>query len=156
MDWRLLDYAKDAEDTAAGLHIFKSEVPEYSKDIAAHMAELFAISAALHSLNESLEPSRYGRWVHRIMRDLEIVLPSLGYTLDAVNDMFGKSKKQSRQHPGAFPGTPPYSLIWEDTCADFKAEGIGLHARLQLYRSYLQDMNDVLKGYLPQEQLYTH
>jgi hypothetical protein len=146
MDWRLLDYAKDAEDTAAGLHIFKSEVPEYAKDITGHMAELFAISNALHTLNESLDLSRYGRWVGRIKRDMEIMLPSLGYTLDTVNDMFGKSKKQSRQHPGAFPGTPPYNLIWEDTLADFKAEGLPLHVRLELYRTYLQDMNDILKG----------
>lgn len=146
MDWQLLDYAKDAEDTAAGLHTFKGEVPEYSKDITGHMAELFAISTALHALDESLKPNRFGKWYHRIKKDLDIVLPSLGYTLDTINDMFGKSRQQSRQHPGAFPGTPPYNLIWEDTLADFKAEGIALHVRLENYRSYLQDMNDILKG----------
>lgn len=147
MDWRLLDYAKEAEDTAAGLHIFLDEIPQYSKDITGDIAELFAISSALRTLNESLELSRYGRWAGRVLRDLEVVLPSLGHTLDDVRDMFSKSKKKSRQHPGAFPGTPPYARIWEDTCADFIAEGIALPVRLELYRTYLQGIYDVLKGY---------
>lgn len=146
MDWRLLDYAKEAEDTAAGLHVFLSEIPQYSKDITGDIAELFAISNALHTLNEGLELSRYGRSAGRILRDLEVILPSLGHTLDDVRDMFSKSKKKSKQHPGAFPGTPPYHLIWEDACAEFKVQGITLPVRLELYRTYLQAMFDMLKG----------
>lgn len=149
MDWRLLDYAKDAEDTAAGLHIFLNEIPQYSKDITGNIAELFAISSALHTLNENLELSLYGRWSGRILRDLEIVLPSLGYTLEELKNMFGKSRKQSKLAPGAFPGTPPYHLIWEDTCTDFEDEGIALPMRLELYRIYLHGIDDVLKGYDP-------
>jgi hypothetical protein len=147
MDWRLEEYAQEATDTAAGLHVFLSEIPQYSKDITGIIAELFAISNGLHALNESLELSRYGRWQGRVVRDLNIVLPSLDYTLDDVRDMFSKSKRQSKQHPGAFPGTPPYSLIWEDALAEFKDQGLSLPTRLEYYRTYLQSMNDVLKGY---------
>jgi hypothetical protein len=147
MEWRLLEYAKDAEDTAAGLHIFLSEIPQYSKDITGDIAELFAISNALHTLHEALQPSRYGRYSPRILRDLDITIPSLGYTLDDVKGMFSKSKKKSKQLPGAFPGTPQYNLIWEDACANFKAEGVALPLRLELYRTYLQAIYDLLKGY---------
>lgn len=146
MDWRLLDYAKEAEDTAAGLHVFLSEVPQYGKDITGQIAELFAISNALRTLNEALELSRYGRWQGRILRDLEIALPSLGHTLDDVGEMFSKSKRQSKQHPGAFPGTPQYTVIWEDALADFKKEGLTLPMRLEYYRTFLQRLHDILKG----------
>lgn len=147
MEWRLLEYAKDAEDTAAGLHIFLSEIPEYSRDITGDIAELFAISNALRTLHDGLLPSsRYSRYSTRILRDLDIAIPSLGYTLDDVKDMFSKKKKKSKQLPGAFPGTPQYNLIWEDACDSFKAEGVALPVRLELYRSYLQFIFDYLKG----------
>ena len=146
MDWRLLDYAKEAEDTASGLHVFLDEIPQYRKDITGDIAELFAISNALHVLNEALELSRYGRYSGRILRDLEVCLPSLGHTLDDVRDMFSKSKKGKHTAPGAFPGTPPYAVIWEDVLADLKAQGISLPVRLELFRTYLQGMYDALKG----------
>jgi len=144
-DWRLLDYAKEAEDTASGLHVFLSEIPQYSKDITGDIAELFAISNALHVLHEGLELSHYGRYSGRILRDLEVVLPSLGHTLDDLRTMFTK-KRSGRQAPGAFPGTPPYHLIWEDALADMKAQGIALPNRLELYRSFLQELFIILKG----------
>jgi hypothetical protein len=146
MDWQLLDYAKDAEDTASGLHVFLSEIPEYRKDITGDIAELFAISNSLHVLHEALEPSRYGRFQGRIVKDLDVCLPSLGYTLDDVRDMFSKKKVKRRTAPGAFPGTPPYSDLWEDSLADLKAQGISLPVRLELFRSYLQGMYDALRG----------
>ncbi len=146
MDWRLLDYAKKAEATAAGLHLFLSEIPQYSKDITGDIAELFAISNALHVLHEDLDLSRFGRYAGRILRDLDICLPSLAYTLDDIRDISNKSKRNSRQHPGAFPGTPPYAQIWEDARADLKAQGIGLPVRLEMYRTYLQGLHDMLKG----------
>jgi hypothetical protein len=145
MDWRLLDYAKEAEDTASGLHVFKDEIPRYAKDITGDIAELFAISNALHQLHEGLELSRYGRYAGRILRDLDVVLPSLGHTLDDIRDMFSKSKTK-KQHPGAFPGTPPYNEIWEDHCNDLKSQGMSLPIRLELYRTFLQGLFDTLKG----------
>lgn len=147
MDWQLLDYAKEAEDTASSLALILGEIPHYRKDITGDIAELFAISSALHELHEALERSRHGRRSSRIMRDLEVCLPSLGYTLDDVRDMFSKSKTK-RATPGAFPGTPPYAMVWEDALADMKAQGISLPVRLELFRTYLQGMNDVMKGYV--------
>lgn len=145
MDWRLLDYAKEAEDTASGLHVFLGEIPQYRKDITGDIAELFAISNALHVLHEALELSRFGRYQGRIWKDLEVCLPSLGYTLDDVREMFSK-KRSHRTAPGAFPGTPPYAVLWEDSLADIKAQGISLPVRLELFRTYLQIMYGVLKG----------
>lgn len=146
MDWRLLDYAKEAVDTATGLQTFMNEVPQYRKDITGDIAELYAISSSLHALHEALDPSRYGRNQSRIRTHLEVCLPSLGHTLDDVRDMFSKKKKNSRTAPGAFPGTPPYAVLWEDSLADFKAQGISLPFRLELYRTYLQNLDDHLKG----------
>ena len=148
MDWRLLDYAKEAADTASGLHVFLGEIPQYCKDITGDIAELFAISNALHVLHEALELSRYGRYSGRILKDLEVCLPSLGHTLDDVRDMFNKSKKRKQTAPGAFPGTPPHAVIWEDALADLKVQGISLPVRLELFRTYLQGMYDALKGWV--------
>ncbi|KAH7077965.1 hypothetical protein BKA63DRAFT_275736 [Paraphoma chrysanthemicola] len=155
MDWRLLDYAKEAEDTASGLHVFLGEIPQYRKDITGDIAELFAISNALHVLHEALELSRYGRYQSRILKDLEVCLPSLGHTLDDINDMFSKKRKNSRLAPGAFPGTPPYAVLWEDSLADMKGQGISLPVRLELFRSYLQGMYDAVKGEEDEEELHS-
>lgn len=146
MDYRLLEYAKDANDVAAGLQIFLEEIPQYAKDITGNMAELFAISNALHVLHEGLELSRFGRYVGEIVADLDIVIPSLGHTLYDVRHMFGKSKRSSRQHPGAFPGTPQYNIIWDDMCVDLKEQGVTLPARLEMYRNFLQGLYDILRG----------
>ncbi|KAK3203388.1 hypothetical protein GRF29_112g1144737 [Pseudopithomyces chartarum] len=146
MDWRLLDYAKEAQDTATGLSTFLDEIPQYSKEIKGDIAELFAISSALDVLHEDLELSRYGRVAGRILRDLEICLPSLRYTLEDLRDIFTKSKRKARQHPGAFPGTPPYAQIWEDACDAMRDQGIPLNTRLEMYRNYLQGLHDILRS----------
>lgn len=145
MDWRLLDYAKDAEDTATGLGAFVSEIPQYRKDVTGDIAELYAISSALQTLHEALELSRPGRASGRILKDLDICLPSLGYTLDDVRNIFNKKKRRSGL-PGAFPGTPQYAEMWEDALDDFKDQGISLPKRLEYYRTYLQGMDDELRG----------
>ncbi|KAF1978659.1 hypothetical protein BU23DRAFT_449368 [Bimuria novae-zelandiae CBS 107.79] len=146
MDWKLREYAKEAQDTATGLSTFLGEIPQYSKEIKGDIAELFAISSALDVLHEDLELSRHGRRAGRILRDLEICLPSLGYTLDDLRNIFNKSKRKARQHPGAFPGTPPYAQIWEDACDEMRAQGIPLSSRLEMYRTYLQGLHDILRS----------
>ena len=145
-DYKLLDYAKNVEDAASGLSVFINEIPQYSTEITHDIAELFAISSALRTLHQDLALSRYGRYASRIYRDLDVCIPSLVFTLEEVNNMFSRSKRKQRQHPGAFPGTPPYAQLWEDACDDLKSEGIGLPARLAMYRTYLQRMSETLKG----------
>ena len=145
MDLRLLDYAKDAQDTATALSTFLGEIPEYSKEIKGDIAELFAISSALDVLHEDLALSRYGRQQHRIVHDLDICLPSLEYTLEDIRNIFNRSRRKGRQHPGAFPGTPPYAQIWEDACDEMRAQGIPLDKRLEMYRTYLQGLHDILR-----------
>lgn len=152
MDSQLLDYAKDAEDTATVLGTFLSEIPQYRKDITGDIAELFAISSALQTLHEALALSRYGRASGQILKDLEVCLPSLGYTLDDVRNIFNKSKRKNRL-PGAFPGTPKYAEMWEDALADFRTQGISLPLRLEYYRTYLQGMYDELRGDDPGEEM---
>ncbi|ORY17790.1 hypothetical protein BCR34DRAFT_596663 [Clohesyomyces aquaticus] len=146
MDWKLLDYAKEARDTASSLESILEEAPQYTGDIAADIAELYAISSALHRLHDALDLSHYGRQAGLICDDLDVCIPSLGHTLDHVRDMFSKSRRNIRQHPGAFPGTPPYDRMWEDACAEMQDQGISLPKRLEFYRVYLQAMFDILKG----------
>lgn len=146
MDWQLLDYAKEAEDTGSGLLTFSSEIPQYRKDIKGHIAKLFAISHILDKLHEALKSPRYGRAQGRIVPDLEICIPSLGYTLDEIRGTFSKKKLKRRTAPGAFPGTPPYAELWEDSLADLMAQGISLPIRLELYRTYLHGMYEALQG----------
>jgi len=145
MDWRLLDYSKEAEDTATNLALFVSEIPQYKIDITGDIAELYGISNALQTLQKALDPARYGRASGRIMKDLEVCLPSLGFTLDEVQDIFKKTKRKGRL-PGAFPGTPQYADMWEDALSDFEAQGMSLPVRLECYRMYLQGMFDELRG----------
>jgi hypothetical protein len=146
MDWRLKEYAQEATETAAGLQLFLSEVPQLARDITGDIAELYAISNALHTLHEDLDLSRFGKYTSRILRDLEVCLPSLGYTLDDVRGIFSRTRNR-RQAPGAFPGTPPYAQIWEDALAEMTMQGLGLPQRLEYYRTYLQGMQDKLKRY---------
>lgn len=148
MDWRLLDYAKEAEDTANGLLGFEGEIPQYRKDIRGYIAELYAISHALRELHDTLRSINYGRYAGYIVKDLEVCLPSLGYTLDDVQAIFSKSKRSRHTAPGAFPGTPPYAIIWEDALSDFKTQGMSLPQRFETVRMYLQGMNDTLKGWV--------
>lgn len=154
MDWQLTAYANTAGETAHALYIFSSEIPQYRKDITDINAKINAIASALYELNDDLDLKRYGRYAGRIMRDMEIVLPSLKYTLEELKEMCekgesGKSKgKKARKGalPGAFPGTPDYMIVWEDTLADFEEEGMALKDRLEDYKLFLQDMHKVLKG----------
>ena len=142
----IVSHAKKAEEAASGLSVFLNEIPEYSKDITGDIAELFAISSALRTLHDDLDLRQYGRNSGRILRDLDICLSSLSYTLDDVNKMFSGSRRAARQHPGAFPGTPPYAQLWEDACHSLREQGASLPMRLQMYRTYLQGMSDALKG----------
>ncbi|KAH4406706.1 hypothetical protein HBH92_161660 [Parastagonospora nodorum] len=155
MDWQLLDYAKEAEDTGSGLLTFSSEIPQYRKDIKGHIAKLFAISHILDKLHEALKSPRYSRYQGRILPDLEICIPSLGYTLDHIRDVFSKKKLKRRTAPGAFPGTPPYAELWEDSLADLMAQGISLPIRLELYRTYLYGMYEALQGQEDADELHS-
>ena len=146
MDWRLLDYAKEAEETANGLLGFENEIPQYRKDIRGYMAELYAISHALRELHDALGSVHYGRYAGYIIKVLEICLHSLGYTLDDVPGIFNKSKRSRHAAPRAFPGTPPYAIIWEDALSDFRTQGMSLPQRFETVRMYLQGMHDTLKG----------
>ncbi|RMZ71613.1 hypothetical protein GMOD_00006747 [Pyrenophora seminiperda CCB06] len=153
MDWRLLEYANEAEETAKRLLAFEGEIPQYRKNIRAHIAELYAISHALHELHDDLELSRYGRNAGYILKDLEVCLSSLDITLEDVQDIFGKSKRNRHSAPGAFPGTPPYAIIWEDALGDFEKQGMTLPRRFEVVREYLQFMHDALKGNEDEGQL---
>ncbi|EFQ85164.1 hypothetical protein CFE70_009983 [Pyrenophora teres f. teres 0-1] len=153
MDWRLLEYADEAEETAKRLLAFEGEIPQYRKNIRAHIAELYAISHALHELHDDLELSRYGRNAGYILKDLKVCLSSLDITLADVQDIFGKSKRNRHSAPGAFPGTPPYAIIWEDALADFETQGMTLPRRFEAVREYLQFMHDALKGHEDEGQL---
>lgn len=144
MDWQLLDYAREAEETATKLGSFVNEIPQFRRDITGDIAELYAISSALQALHEELQLPTARPYAARLMSELDVCLRTLGYTLDDVRDIFNKTRKKSRL-PGAFPGTPPYATMWEDALDDFKTQGLSLPQRLECFRLYLQEMVDSLQ-----------
>ncbi|KAF1995536.1 hypothetical protein P154DRAFT_343151 [Amniculicola lignicola CBS 123094] len=137
MEWQLLDYAKQAEDAAFGLHQFLADVPRHHKDIVGDIAGLYATSKALRTLYEELDVSRYGRFSGRIADHMKIALPSLDHTFKQIHRVVKSRDTKS-----------PYNNedIWEEACAVFGLQGISLSARLELYQTYLQILCKVLTG----------
>ena len=142
-DWRLIDYAKKAEDAASGLHTLLDKIPRYRSDITGDMAELFAISNALHVFHEH---HRTRRPHGESLKDLELCLLSLDYTLTDISNLFGEIKGSSRIASINPLRTPPYEILWEDSLADMKAQGMSLPTRLELFKGFLQDIDDSLRG----------
>ncbi|KAF2843271.1 hypothetical protein M501DRAFT_1012628 [Patellaria atrata CBS 101060] len=143
----LLDHARKAEDTAAGLCKFLDEVPQSATDITAIMSELFAISSGLRTLHNGLDYSRYGRYSTRIVEDLNLVLLSIQYTLASVKKSFGQTRFKDSK------GVPPYKTILEDLQASCLDEGSSLCERLEIYRVFIIGLFDVLRGELPSNDM---
>lgn len=136
----LIRHAKDAEDVASGLHIFRERVPRSATRITAIISELFALSSLLREIDQAQGDRQYASFFHRIQDDLDLVLPTLQRTLDATFDMFARS--QGRLH----------QTVWADLGYKMeREEGLGLLERLQLYREFLQAQFDVLTGYEVQD-----
>lgn len=132
---KLLQYAKESEDVAAGLRRFRDDLPRSATKITAAIAELYLISAVLREINGSRSSFRH------VEDDLDLVFQTLQRTLERAFDMFAKSREYE-------PG-----VLWQQLCDRMERdEGIGLPERLEWYHSFLLAQRDILTGYQPRER----
>lgn len=131
----LIRFAQNAEDVASGLHIFRDSLPRNATRITAIIGELFAISSILRELDAASGDPRYEPSLYRIRDDTRLVFPTLEATLEAVFDMFARSRER------------PHQMVWDDLGYRMEnEEGIGLLERLQWYHDFLDDLFDTLDG----------
>lgn len=132
----LIRYAKDAEDVASGLHNYRDSLPRCAARITATISELFALSSILREIDNAGSEIRFSSSFYRVQDDLNLLLPSLQRTLQAVLDMFSRSKERS------------YQLTWDDLGREMEYdEGIGILERLKLYHAFLRAQADMLQGH---------
>jgi hypothetical protein len=142
MDLRLRDSAGFAEDVAAGLRQFREHLPEYGAEITDLIADLYAISATLTSLEGLTRQFRHN--FQRVKPDLALVRSSLQYTLDDILDAFGKLDDSTwARRPDA------YRRIWLDLNSFLQDESsYSLNRRLRKYKMFLQEVQDHMQKYI--------
>jgi hypothetical protein len=137
MDLQVRRIISFTEDVAVGLKQFRERLPEYSAEITNVIADLYAISATLTSLEALARqfPRNYG---HVIKPDLERTLASLRYTLNEIINSFGRID--------ARPTADNYRRIWHGLDTYFHEEdGYSLKRRLTKYKLFLQELQDVMQ-----------
>lgn len=131
----LVRVARDAEDVAGGLRVFRDALPRDATHLTAIISKLFAVSALLTELDTARLNPRYEPSFYRIKGEVALVLKSLQPTLDATFDMFGRSKDIS------------YGMVWGDLRHRMEEdEGAGLLDRLHWYDGLLASCLAVLRG----------
>ena len=135
----LIRFATDAEDVASGLHTFRDRLPRSATRITATISELFALSSVLREIDNVEGDNQYSSSFYRVNDDLKTVFPPLRRTLDAVFNMFARSRERQ------------YQTIWEDLSYKMeREEGFGLLERLELFRDFLRAQSEILQGHPPQ------
>ncbi|WPH02900.1 Hypothetical protein R9X50_00576800 [Acrodontium crateriforme] len=136
VDHALLRLAKDAEDTASGLGVFRDKLPRSAAAITSAIGKLFSISALLRRIDGAQNDPRAQPSIYRIHEDLGRLFGSLHASLEQIFRMFGRS------------GERPFTTVWEDLNHHFdQDEGVSLVERLDLYHEFLRSQLDVLDGY---------
>lgn len=139
MDLQVHRIISFVEDVAVGLRQFREKLPEHSAEITNVIADLYAISATLTSL-EGLT-RQFPRNSGPVKTDLERTLISLRYTLNETINAFGKLDRR--------PTTDDYRRIWHDLDSFFYEEsGYSLRRRLSKYKLFLQELQDVMQKYI--------
>ncbi|KAJ9645956.1 hypothetical protein H2199_002999 [Coniosporium tulheliwenetii] len=154
MDWSLAEQAEAVTDVAAGLEVFRNEVPDAEAEISGSRNILLGIAGALRALDRELDLdlARHRRLPGTIERDLDLVMRSLDLTLSAVKGMFGRSGQ--RRYRTAYAGIPLYPELWDDLCREFEIdEGLSLHLRLEKYHSFIRGIIYALRGVAPEEDM---
>jgi hypothetical protein len=129
-----------AESIAAGFTQFRDPLPECTAVITSLIADLYAISATLTSLDELALSRPYRRNLHVIKPDLELVRSSLQYTLDKIFEAFGHLDTQGTVR------RRPYKRTWVDLCSYFEEEGgSSLSRRLRKYKMFLKELEDLMQ-----------
>lgn len=136
MDLQVRDITGFAEKVAVGFRRFRSCLPEHSAEITNLVADLYAMSATLTSI-EGLS-RQFPRNYARIKSDLDMVLASLNYTLDEITASFRKLAKN--------PRLDDFRHAWHDLDAYFREESsYTLKRRLTKYRMFLQELEDMMR-----------
>lgn len=136
MDLQVRDITGFAEKVAVGFRRFRSCLPEHSAEITNLIAELYAMSATLTSI-EGLS-RQFPRNYARIKSDLDMVLASLNYTLDEITASFRKLANN--------PRVDDFRHAWDDLDAYFREESsYTLKRRLTKYKMFLQELEDMMR-----------
>jgi len=108
------------------------------------MADLYAISTSLNSLEELTSSRRYRHNLHFVQPDLDLVQASLKYTLEDVVDFFGDL--DSRRGPSR----EAYKQTWLNLCTFFYDEiHFSLATRLAKYKEFLKELEAIMRKYAP-------
>lgn len=136
--------AHNAEDVAAGFRQFRDPLPEHATEITGLMADLYAISTSLNSLEELTSSRRYRHNLHFVQPDLDLVQASLKYTLEDVVDFFGDL--DSRRGPSR----EAYKQTWLNLCTFFYDEiHFSLATRLAKYKEFLKELEAIMRNKPP-------
>lgn len=138
----LLETAQDAEDVAAGLRVFRDEIPRSAARITAAVSELYALSHILQAISQARADPRHEPSYYRIRDDLAIVLQSLRFSLGAAFDMFIRARDRSHQ------------VVWDDFQHRMEdVEGHNFLERLECYKQLLHCDRDLLTGRRPRHDV---
>ncbi|PGH27419.1 hypothetical protein AJ80_00897 [Polytolypa hystricis UAMH7299] len=144
-----LDLAVLVEGVAAGHAPFIIDVPEEAVIITSTMSELYGISSVLRSM-EIAYNSYQRHHFNRITHDVELIVrSSLRYTIDAMGEMIVAMRGDPQGlSPDAFRRT------WFSMRDFFYYQaGYPIDVRLGYYKKMLQEMDKIVKGELPDEDV---
>lgn len=135
--------ADNAEDAAAGFRMFREPLPEHATEITGLIAELYAISTSLKSLEDLTNNRLYRHNLPLAQADLELVCTSLKYTLEDIVDFFGDIEVWRG------PQREIYRRTWTQLSNFFRKEAqYSLAIRLGKYKAFLKELEDLMKEYV--------
>ncbi|KAF2761075.1 hypothetical protein EJ05DRAFT_251606 [Pseudovirgaria hyperparasitica] len=138
MVWPLGRVIKETEDTAYGLVVFKTNVAEFRPDISNCMSICYQVTTSFHVL-ENCDCLR-----HDVRSDLDLVIPSLMYTLGTCRDAFAVTDPSAYYNGQA---ARHYRIIWLDLQSAFMREGMNLLGRLALYARFIEGIVKTARGH---------
>ncbi|BDD56938.1 hypothetical protein MAP00_002353 [Monascus purpureus] len=144
----LRETADDAEDVAAGFRVFREPLPQFATEITGLIAELYAISSSLKSLDDLANDHRHHHNLRLASGDLELVRVSLNYTLDDIIHFFGSVESWKD------PPQEIYRNTWTELLQHFRKEAhYSLAIRLQKYKALLKELEDLMRDARPDATL---
>ena len=134
--------ADNAEDVAAGFRMFRDPLPEHATEITSLIADLYAISTSLKTLEDLTKNHFYHQNLSVARSDLELVRASLKYTLEDVVDFFGNLEVRTGSSRDI------YKRTWMELSDFFRDESKeSLAVRLAKYKAFLNEVEDMIKEY---------
>lgn len=132
--------ADNAEDVAAGFRMFREPLPEHATEITSLIADLYAISTSLKTLEDLTKNHFYQQNLSIARSDLEFVRASLKYTLEDVVDFFGNMEVRTGSNRDI------YKRTWVELSDFFRDESKeSLATRVVKYKAFLNEIEDMIK-----------